>query len=92
MRVSTNASQALMTVEDVAGRHRVTTTTVRRWIKAGKLRALRMSGGTLRIAPEDLLAFEQQHGTIPAQRVGLEPEEWAGYTDAATLGTSAAGN
>ena len=90
--MSSDATQALMTVEDVAARHRVTTTTVRRWIKAGKLRALRMSGGTLRITPEDLAAFEHQHGTIPAQEgppsVSVELEEWGGYTEAAALGES----
>ena len=59
---------------------------MRRWIKAGKLRALRISGGTLRIVPEDLHAFEQQHGTMPPQGeqfAGLEPEESAGYANAA---------
>ena len=91
--MSANAAEALMTVDEVAVRHRVTTTTVRRWIKGGKLRALRMSGGTLRITHEDLAAFERQHGTIPVQEdpqsVEVEPEEWGGYTDAATLGAGA---
>ncbi len=94
--MSANAAEALMTVDEVAVRHRVTTTTVRRWIKGGKLRALRMSGGTLRITHEDLAAFERQHGTIPEQEgqqsVEPEPEEWGGYTDAATLGAGASGN
>ena len=86
--MSADAADALMTVDEVAVRLRVTTTTVRRWIKGGKLRALRMSGGTLRITHEDLAAFERQHGTIPVQEgpQGAEPEEWGGYTDAATLG------
>ncbi len=84
--MSANAAEVLMTVDEVAVRHRVTTTTVRRWIKGGKLRALRMSGGTLRVTHEDLAAFERQRGTIPAHSVEAEPEEWGGYSGAATLG------
>jgi len=91
--VSADAADALMTVDEVAVRLRVTTTTVRRWIKGGKLRALRMTGGTLRITQEDLAAFERQHGTIPAQEgthsAEPDPEEWGGYTDAAALGAAA---
>ena len=89
--MSANAAEALMTVDEVAVRHRVTTTTVRRWIKGGKLRALRMSGGTLRITHEDLAAFERQHETIPAQEdVEPEPETWGGYSEA--TGVAAAGD
>jgi hypothetical protein len=50
----------------------------------------------LRITQEDLAAFEHQHGTIPAQEgpqsAEAEPEEWGGYTDAATLGAAASEN
>jgi excisionase family DNA binding protein len=46
----------LLTIPDVADICRVSTKTVRRWIKAGDLVAIRL-GNQLRIAPEDLDRF-----------------------------------
>ena len=46
--------------------------TVKRWVKAGKLAAIRTPGGWLRFSRVDLDAF------LAARRVGDEPEAKAG--------------
>lgn len=48
--------EALLTIDEVAERCRVSSRTVRRWIGAGDLPAHRL-GRQLRIAPNDLSAF-----------------------------------
>lgn len=52
----------LLTVDDAAAYAKVSTKTVRRWIDAGDLPALRL-GKLLRIRPEDLARFlERRRG------------------------------
>lgn len=49
-----------LTIAEVAERFRVSTRTVRRWIKAGDLIAYRV-GGLVRVAESDLRAFLAVH-------------------------------
>lgn len=46
----------LLPVTSVATECGVTAWTVRRWIRAGKLRAVKLPGGELRVAASDLAA------------------------------------
>jgi excisionase family DNA binding protein len=48
-----------LTVEDVAKQLQVSTYTVRRWLKSGKLPAIKL-GKEWRISPDDLEAFLAQ--------------------------------
>lgn len=49
----------LLTVDDVAGTLRVHPRTVRRWIAEGVLPAIKLSPGSIRIKPADLLEFQE---------------------------------
>jgi excisionase family DNA binding protein len=48
-------------VKDVANQCMVSTTTVRRWIKDGKLLAIRLPSGHYRINLRDFRRFLEQH-------------------------------
>lgn len=50
----------MLTTSDIAAKIGVTRQTVFNWIKAGKLRALKI-GGTWRVWPEDLEAYLTKH-------------------------------
>jgi excisionase family DNA binding protein len=47
----------MLTVQEVADKLKVRRNTVYRWIRAGKLKALKISGGTVRIDEADLEEF-----------------------------------
>lgn len=52
-----NQSNSYLTVAEVADHYRTTARTVQRWIREGKLRAVRLPGGrSYRIAKSDLTA------------------------------------
>jgi len=51
----------LLTTKEVADRFRVTTETVRDWVKLGKLPAQRLGWRTLRFTEEDLEAFSREN-------------------------------
>lgn len=51
-----------LTTQDVADQYRVSTMTVRRWVKAGHLAAIRLPGGQLRFKAEDVNAIAEQTG------------------------------
>lgn len=56
-----------LTCEEIAERYSVKVSTVREWIKSGKLRAIRLTGAAgYRIRPEDLEAFAEKR-TTPEQ-------------------------
>ncbi len=55
--------ERLYTIEDVAGRYGCGIITIRRWVRAGRIRAINLSGtrkGPLRFRMEDLAEFEQK--------------------------------
>lgn len=65
------ASPALLTVEEVAERLRVTERMVRRLVACGLLAAIRISGRTLRIEEQSLDAYMEAHRVrrvIPSPR------------------------
>jgi excisionase family DNA binding protein len=64
-------SERLLTVDEVAERLRVHPITVRRHIKAGRLRAVRI-GRSVRVRPHDLEVFEQPQAK-PSMRL---PYRW----------------
>lgn len=47
----------LMTVEEVAEHLAVAENTVRRWLKAGKLKGVKLNDRSWRVKPEDLKAW-----------------------------------
>lgn len=49
--------QNYYTTEEVAEMLKVTTESVRRWIRDGKLKSVKLSGKFIRISQEDLNAF-----------------------------------
>jgi len=54
------------TTEEVAEMLKVTPDSVRRWIRSGKLKSIKLSGKFIRINQEDLQAFIQsQRGETP---------------------------
>ncbi|GHU96209.1 hypothetical protein FACS1894208_10460 [Clostridia bacterium] len=55
--------EKLLTCEQVAERYGVKLITVREWIKAKKLPAVKIGGKLYRIRAEDLEAFEKQYET-----------------------------
>ena len=64
-------SVARLTVAEVAGRLGVSDVTVRRWIAAGELAALRIGGRAgYRIRPEDVAAFERRRATVAIDAAG----------------------
>ena len=64
-------SVARLTVAEVAGRLGVSDVTVRRWIAAGELAALRIGGRAgYRIRPEDVEAFERRRATVATKAAG----------------------
>ena|SRR3990172_5768657 len=66
---------ALMTVEEVAQLFRLNELTIRRYIKAGKLKAIKV-GGRIRVRREDVNDLLQPPGSespIPPELEGLEP-------------------
>ena len=56
-------SQALLTVEQVARRLAIKESTVREWLRKGRLPGVRISSKEWRIDPVDLEAFERQRRT-----------------------------
>lgn len=58
-----NASETLLTIEDVANLCRVSEKTVRRWIDAGDLAAAKL-GAQWRIRPRDLELFIRERVTL----------------------------
>ncbi|WP_104182753.1 helix-turn-helix domain-containing protein [Mycobacterium avium] len=52
-------SNPFLTVSEVASHYRVTERTVHRWIREGKLRAVRVGGRRYRINKSDIEAFEE---------------------------------
>jgi excisionase family DNA binding protein len=77
----------LLTVDEVAGRAKVNPETVRRWIKSGRLPAVKPAGGAYRIHSTDL---ERLFGTPPkaqAPSTPGQPDNLAGGgADLASLG------
>ncbi|MBO9448554.1 helix-turn-helix domain-containing protein [Ruegeria sp. R14_0] len=59
---------AYLSVRDVAALFRISTKTVRRWIKSGKLPATRL-GRDWRVARNDLHALAKQRGNQAAAHV-----------------------
>ncbi|MBH31848.1 MAG: hypothetical protein CMG71_07690 [Candidatus Marinimicrobia bacterium] len=53
----------LLTVEQVAKQLVVTKPTVYNWIKEGFLKSIRFGRNTIRIAPDDLKTFIDEHST-----------------------------
>lgn len=51
--------EELLTSAEVATAYRVTTTTVRRWVAAGELEAIRLPGGRLRFRRADVERIAQ---------------------------------
>lgn len=51
-----------VTIQSIGGYCMVSTTTVRRWIKDGKLQATKLPGGHFRVTVEDLMDFLKQNG------------------------------
>lgn len=49
--------QTYYTTEEVADMLKVNTESVRRWVRDGKLRAVKLSGKFIRISQEDLNSF-----------------------------------
>ena len=58
-QASNDELQPRLTLAEVANLERVSVVTVRRWVKAGQLRAIRL-GRSYVVRCEDLLAFEEQ--------------------------------
>ena len=56
----------LLTTSEVADRYRVTTTTVRRWVAAGDLEAIRLPGKRLRFRLADVEALAVPVSDTPA--------------------------
>lgn len=54
-----------LTVHDIATRLQVTDLTVRRWIEAGELPAVKFKGGQYRIHPDDFQDFLKRQRRQP---------------------------
>ena len=54
-----NNNSQYYTTEEVAEMLKVTPDSVRRWIRSGKLKSIKLSGKFIRISQEDLQAFIQ---------------------------------
>jgi len=59
----TNPLKGLMTPEAVSKKLKVSVFTVYRWIKAGKLRAIKLTPRVFRIDQKDLNQFIKKHKT-----------------------------
>lgn len=55
----------ILTIKEVAEKMQVSTRTVRRWIKEGKLKASRLGHRTYRVLEEDLISFIKDHRKEP---------------------------
>lgn len=51
--------ERLLTCREIAERYEVNIQSVWRWIRSGKLRAVKISSRYYRVRPDDLAAFEQ---------------------------------
>jgi excisionase family DNA binding protein len=65
----TVTGEHLAPVADVAADLDVSPRTVMRWIEQGKLPALRMPGGRLRISAATLAAWQAEHTTVSQTRI-----------------------
>lgn len=54
-----NHTDGPLTTRDVAAIFAVTPTTVKRWVEAGRLQALKTPGGHYRFEPSDVDAFRE---------------------------------
>jgi len=54
--------EKMMTPQEVAERYSVTVESVWRWIRTGRLPAMRLTKRNYRIRPADLVAFERGEG------------------------------
>ena len=50
----------LLTTKDVADRFQVSLSTVKRWIKNGKLKTVRLSEGTVRFRLAEIIKLEER--------------------------------
>ena len=57
----TNPLKGLLTPDDISKKLKVSVFTVYRWIKAGKLRAIKLTPRVFRIEPEELKRFLKKH-------------------------------
>lgn len=60
-------SERLLTIEKVASFLQVSPSSVYRWIKAGKLPAIKLGHRQVRVRQTDLEAYIRSHLTTPAQ-------------------------
>jgi excisionase family DNA binding protein len=60
------ATERALTVRDVAAEYGVAGDTVYRWIKSGRLSAIKLPGGGYRFRREHLAAFDESCSTPPA--------------------------
>ena len=73
-------SRKAVAIKDVADNCMVDRVTVRRWIKSGKLPAIRLPSGHYRITQVDYRAFLEKWN-IPAEGYPLEPKSEEGESD-----------
>lgn len=78
----------MLTVQQVALRLNVSQTSVYRWLRAGKLPAVKLGHRQVRIKEADLEAFIRARAIAPAQPVEEETTEDMGGEHAPNAGTS----
>ena len=59
----TNPLKGLLTPDDISKKLKVSVFTVYRWIKAGKLKAIKLTPRVFRITEKDLNQFIKKHKT-----------------------------